>query len=35
MGDAAFADYAINVGIQYTFKKKVETKGAPVFEIPR
>ena len=35
MGDSAFADYAINVGIQYTFKKKAEAKGAPVFEILR
>lgn len=31
-GDAAFADYAINVGIQYTFKKKV--KETPAFKIP-
>ena len=29
MGDAAFADYALNVGIQYTFQK-----AAPEFELP-
>ena len=35
MGDAAFADYAINAGIQYTFKAKPKTKSAPIYEIPR
>lgn len=35
MGDAAFADYAINAGIQYTFKSKPKAKGAPIYEIPR
>ena len=36
-GDAAFADYAINVGIQYTFKSKLKSKQkeAPIFELPR
>ena len=33
MGDAAFADYALNVGVQYTFKSK--QKATPVFELPR
>ncbi|MGV3683981.1 MAG: hypothetical protein ACO1NS_00050 [Daejeonella sp.] len=32
-GDAAFADYALNIGIQYLFKKKQTT--APQFVIPR
>ena len=34
-GDAAFADYAINLGIQYTFKAKQKTKTAPQFVIPQ
>jgi formylmethanofuran dehydrogenase subunit E-like metal-binding protein len=34
-GDAAFADYAVNVGIQYTFKAKQKTKTEPQFVIPK
>jgi hypothetical protein len=34
-GDAAFADYALNIGVQYTFKKRLKAQVLPQSEIPQ
>jgi hypothetical protein len=34
-GDAAFADYSLNIGIQYTFKKRQKIENTPQFQIPK